>query len=99
MGEHLHDCLKREASMLSLNSHSLPSAAFDNSPHIYPFSFHGVKLGAIISPSVLECACVFVWEALPNNKLEDIRCILTTKDEKPAFINLAQQWSRVQLRL
>lgn len=59
MGENLHDCLKREACLLSLNSHSLPSAAAaDNSPHIYPFSFHGMKSEDNISVCVCECTCV-----------------------------------------
>lgn len=43
MGDNLHDCLKREASLLSLNSHCLVSVATDKSAHIYPFSLHGMK--------------------------------------------------------
>lgn len=46
-------CLKRKASLLLLNSHSLPSVAPDNGPRIYPFSLHGMK-------SVDMCVCVTV---------------------------------------
>lgn len=78
MGENLHGFLKREACPLSL-SFSSP----DNSSHIYPFSFHGMKSEDNIS------VCVFVWEAFLNNK-PDSGCILTTKDVKPLFIYLFQ---------
>lgn len=44
MGDNLHDCLKRRASLLSLNPHSLfLSVAPDNNPCTYPFSLHGMK--------------------------------------------------------
>lgn len=56
----LNDCMKREASLLSLNSHFLPSVAPDNSCHIYPFSLHGMKSEDNTCLQACQCACVSV---------------------------------------
>lgn len=64
---------EREASQLSLHSHFLPSAALDNSPHIYPFSLPGMKSEDNISLCVYMC--VFVWEAFLYNYITYITYI------------------------
>lgn len=58
MGDNLHDCLKRKASLPSLNSHSFPSVAPDNGPRIYPFSLHGMKSEDDLCVSIHVCPCV-----------------------------------------
>lgn len=52
---HLHDCLKRVACLLSLNSHSLPSVAPDSSARIYPFGLCGVKSEVDVCVRVSLC--------------------------------------------
>lgn len=60
MGDNLHDCLKRKASLLSLNSHFLLSVAPDSRPRIYPFSLHCMKSedDCSVYVSAHVCLCV-----------------------------------------